>query len=150
MSKLGIVAQPAKIPTGTALKTLVQLAAPANQKVAVKEISISFDGTSNTATPIYVEVVRQTSAGTFTNTTTLRKTDPDNQEAIQTTCKDTAAVEPTDAGDVPMAELVHPQTGFLWQAPYGGELLVPGGGRLGIRVTAGANVNASVRLVAEE
>lgn len=150
MAKLGIIAQPAKISTGTAVKTLLQLTAPTNQKVAIKEISISFDGVSNTATPILVEVVRQTSAGTITNTTTLRKIDPDMQETIQTACKDTATAEPTDSGDVPMQELVHPQTGFLWQAPFGGELMINGGGRLGIRVTAGTSVNASVRVVAEE
>jgi hypothetical protein len=150
MASMGFTANPAKIATGTSLKTLVQLVAPTNQRVKVKEISISFDGTSNTATPIYVEVVRQTSAGTLTNTTTLRKVDPDLGETIQTACKDTATVEPTDSGDVPMAELVHPQTGFLWQAPYGGELIIGGGGRLGVRVTAGASVNANVRLVCEE
>jgi len=150
MADLSFVAQPAKIATGTSVKTLVQLLAAANQRVKVKEISISFDGTSNTATPIYVEVVRQTSAGTITNTTTLRKVDPDFTETLQTTCKDTATAEPTDSGDVPMAELVHPQTGFLWQAPFAGELKIPGGGRLGVRVTAAANVNASVRVVGEE
>ena len=94
--------------------------------------------------------LRQTSGGTITNSTTLRKVDPDNQETIQTACKDTATVEPTDSGDVPMAELVHPQPGYMWQAPFGGEIIINGGGRLGIRVTAGTGVNASVRVVAEE
>jgi hypothetical protein len=153
MARLGIIAQPALIVTGTALKTLLQLVAPTNQRVAVREISISFNGVSNTSTPILVEVVRQTSAGTITNVTTLRKTDPDiSAETIQTTCKDTATVEPTDGGDVPIAEQVHPQTGFLWQPGGMGidELIIPGGGRLGVRVTAGTSVSAAVRVRAEE
>lgn len=151
MAKLGIIAQPAAITTGTSVKTLVQLVAPTNQKVVVKEISISFNGVSNTATPILVEVVRQTSAGTITNTTTLRKSDPDNQETIQSTCKDTATAEPTDSGDVPLQEYVHPQTGFLWADDSNPpKIMINGGGRLGIRVTAAASVSASVRIMAEE
>lgn len=149
MSALGIVGQAEAVATGTSVKTLIQLLAPTNQRLKVKEISISFNGTSNTATPILVEVVRQTGAGTM-SALTLRKADPDDTETIQTTAQQNATVEPTDSGDVPMAEYVHPQTGFLWQAPFGGEIIVPGGGRLGIRVTAGASVSANVRIGAEE
>lgn len=152
MARLGIIAQPAPIVTGTVKTTMVQLLAATNQRVAMREMSCSFNGVSNTATPILVEVVRQTSAGTMTNTTTLRKVDPDLSETIQTTCHDTATVEPTDSGDVPIAEYVHPQTGFLWQPGSMGvdEIIIPGGGRLGLRVTAGTSVNANVRLKGEE
>jgi hypothetical protein len=150
MAALGFCVQTAKISTGTALKSLIQLLAPSNQRIKIREWSISFDGTSNTATPILVELVRQTSAGTFTNTTTIRKLDNDLPETLQTTCKDTATAEPTDSGDVPFSELVHPQQGYTWQAPFGGEIIIKGGERLGLRVTAGASVNAVVRMVGEE
>ena len=150
MAGLLCIAQPGAIATGTSVKTLIQLLAATNQRCKIKEVSISFDGVSNTATPIKVELVTQTSAGTLTNTTTVRKADNSAAETVQTTCKDTATSEPTDSGDVKMAEFVHPQTGFIWQAPFGGELEIKGAERLGLRVTAGASVNALARIVFEE
>lgn len=141
---------PAGITTGTSIKTLVQLLAATNQRVKVGEISVSFNGTSNTATPILVEVLKQTSAGTFSNTTTLVKEDAAYGETIQTVGKDTASAEPTDSAAVLTLEYVHPQTGFLWQAPYAQEHVIVGAGRLGLRVTAAASVTAGVRLVGEE
>lgn len=153
MARLGIISQPAPITTGTVKTTMLQMIAATNQRVATREISVSFNGVSNTSAPILVEVVRQTSAGTLTNATTLRRVDPDiSAETLQTTCRDTATVEPTDSGDVPLAEYVHPQTGFLWQPGAMGvdELIIPGGGRLGIRVTATVSVSANVRYKGEE
>ena len=138
------------ISTGTAVKTLVQLLAATNVKVRLKEISLSFNGTSNTATPILCEAVRQTSAGTFTNTTTLRAWDDNLVETLQTTGKDTATAEPTDGGAVPIAEYVHPQQGFLWQARWADEVIIKGAGRFGVRVTAAASVSAGCRMMAEE
>ena len=149
MAGLGFAAQTASIATGTSLKTLAQVVAATNTRAKVREWSISFDGTSNTATPILVEVVRQTSAGTMSSLT-LRKQNTSDSETLQTTGLHTATAEPTDGGDVPFAELVHPQTGYTWQSPFGGEWIVPGGGRLGLRVTAAAGVNARVRLIGEE
>jgi hypothetical protein len=49
-----------------------------------------------------------------------------------------------------MGEEVHPQCGYTWQAPFGGELVIKGGDRLGISVTAGADVNAKARMIFEE
>lgn len=141
---------PAAITTGTSIKTMIQLLAPTNQCVKVGELSMSFNGTSNTNAPIYVETVKQTSAGTIANTTTLVKEDAGRGETIQTVGKDTATVEPTDSGAVTMAEYVHPQTGFLWQAPFGGEQFIIGAGRLGFRQTAANSVSAGVRAVCEE
>lgn len=94
--------------------------------------------------------MKQTSAGTFSNTTTLVKEDASYAETIQTVGKDTASAEPTDSGAVLTLEYVHPQTGFLWQAPFGGEYIVIGAGRLGLRVTAAASVTAGSRFVGEE
>lgn len=137
-----------QVATGTALKTLLQIVAVANHKVKVDEISISFAGTSNTATPIKVEVLRQTTAGTMTALTLVK--DPDDwDETIQTTAQHTATAEPT-AGDILMAETVHPQQGYTWQAPFGREIHIGGGDRLGVRVTAAADVNAIVRFAGEE
>src|SRR6202011_341028 len=144
MAGVNISIQTAKIATGNSAKTLLQLVAAAQQRVKVKEISISFDGVSNTGVPILVEVVRQTSAGTM-SAQTIRKWNNSDGETLQTTAQNTATAEPTDSGDVPVAEQVHPQQGFLWQARYADELIAKGGERLGIRVTAAVGVNAVVR-----
>ena len=148
MAGLKAVAQTVEIATGTSKKTLIQLVAAANHRTLVKEFSIAFDGTSNTAAPILVEVARQTTAGTMTSLTPV-KIDADADETLQTTAQHTATAEPTE-GDVIMRENVHPQGGYTWQAPFGGELVVNGGDRLGIAVTAAATVNAVVRMIFEE
>jgi len=148
MAGLLVVAQTDEVATATTQKTMVQIIAPANQRLLVHEISISFDGTSNTAEPIRVQVVRQTSAGTAT-TLTLVKWNDDDTETIQTTATNNATVEPTST-DVVMQEQVHPQGGFNWQAQYGKAIVVPGGGRLAIAVKSGAVVNGAVRMLVEE
>lgn len=137
-----------QITTGTSTKTLLQIVAASNHKVLIDEISISFNGVSNTAEPIKVDVLRQTTAGTMSALTLVK--DPDDfDETIQTTAQHTATAEPT-AGDVLMSEHVHPQQNFLWQAPFGRQIAIGGGDRLGIRVTAAASVSAIVRATGEE
>jgi hypothetical protein len=136
------------ITTGTAVKTLMQIVAATNHKVRLDEISISFNGVSNTAEPIRVRILRQTTAGTMTALTLVK--DPDDwSETIQTTAQHTATAEPT-ASDVLMAEYVHPQQGYTWQAPTGREIYIGGGDRIGIEVLAVASVSANVRVAGEE
>src|SRR5437899_2482889 len=100
MADLLFNAQSPKITFSTSTKTLVQILAATNQRIKIGEGSLSFDGTSNTATPIQWDFVRQTSAGTLTNVTATHKLDPDIPETLQTTVKDTATAEPTDSADV--------------------------------------------------
>jgi hypothetical protein len=148
MAGVGFKGVTAEIATGTALKTLLQIVAAANHAVLIKELAISFKGTSNTAAPILVTVMRQTTAGTMSALTLVKDPD-DSDETLQTTAQHTATAEPT-AGDVLVRELVHPQTGFLWQAPFGQFIKIGGGDRIGIAVTAGADVNSVCRVVGEE
>ncbi len=148
MSGVGFRAQTAEIATGVAAKTLLQIVAAANHRVIVKEVSISFKGVSPTDAPILARVLRLTTAGTM-SALTLVKNNSSDDETLQTTGLHTASVEPT-AGDVLISEEIHPQTGFLWQATFGGEIVVPGGTRLGIDVTAGTSVSAVARIMGEE
>lgn len=136
------------VSTGTSLKTILQIVAASNHKVLIDEFSVSFQGTSNTATPILFQVTRQTSAGTMTSLT-LKKDPDDWDETIQTTAQHTATAEPT-AGETILEEYVHPQTGYTWQAPFGKAIAIGGGDRLGFVVTAGASVNCIVRVAGEE
>jgi len=148
MAGVNAVAQTVECTTGTSVITLLQLLAATNQRVKVKEISISFQGISNTAMPIQVDVLRQATAGTMSALTPVKENASD-QETLQTTAQYLATVEPTP-GNIVMTENVHPQGGYTWQAPFGGEIIVQGGTRLGLRVTAGASTTAVARMVFEE
>lgn len=148
MSGVGFKAVVAGVATGTSAKTLMQIVAASNHRVLAKEIGVAFQGTSNSAAPILVEVLRQSDAGTMSALTPVKANDSDD-ETLEVTAQHTATAEPTP-GDVIFKQYVHPQSGFYWQAPFGGEQAIKGGGRLGIRVTAGADVNAAVTFVGEE
>jgi hypothetical protein len=149
MAGLTGIAQTVEIATGTAVKTLLQLVAPTNQRLLVKEISISFKGITSTDAPILVDLLRQTTAGTM-SALTINPDDAGYDEALQATAQHTATAEPT-AGVILYSEEVHPQGGaFLWQAPYKAERICKGGTRLGLRVTAGVSVSALARMVYEE
>lgn len=141
------------VATGTSAKTILQVVAAANHAVRIDEISIAFQGQTNTAAPIQVDYIRQTNAGTLgTSTSTIKKDPSDWGETMQTSILDGGtgySAEPS-AGDILRTEFVHPQQGYTWQAPYGREIKISGGGRLGIRVTAGASVNCVVTVYGEE
>jgi hypothetical protein len=132
----------------TSAKTLIQLVAAANVRVKVLEWSVSFAGTSNTATPVQVDIVRQSDAGTSSALTLVKNNESDG-ETLQTTALQTITAEPT-TGSTVMTEEVHPQTGYTWQAPFGREIIIKGGNRAGLRVTAGASVTVASRMEGEE
>ncbi len=148
MAEVGFRVNTVEIATGTSAKTLVQVLAAANHRLAVQEISIAFKGPSTTASPVLVRILRQSTAGTMSALTPVKGNDSDD-ETLQVTAQHTATSEPTP-GDVLMVEEVHPQTGYTWQAPYGEHIPVKGGSRLGVEVTAGASISAVARIVGEE
>ena len=144
MAGISARAQTGSITTGTSAITLLQVVAATNTRVVVKSISVSFAGTSPTAAPILVDVLRQSTAGTMMSLTVVKEPNL-GSETIQTTAQHTAEVEPT-AGDVVAREYVHPQTGVIFSEP----ITVLGGTRLGVRVTAAASTSAVVRVEFEE
>jgi len=143
----GTVSQSA-IATGTSAKTILQIVAPADHRVALEEIGISFAGISATNPPVLVEIVRQSDAGTTSAATPVKK-DDSLSETLLTTARHTATVEPT-TGDVLKRFTVHPQTGVIWQARPGDEIIIGGGDRIGIRCTTTTTQNATVYVDFEE
>jgi hypothetical protein len=129
-------------------KTVLQVAAPANQKVKVLEWGVFFDGTVVTAEPCEIILVRQSTAGTMTPVTPA-KVDESNSQAIQSTVSVSASAEPT-AGDIVDMVEVHPQQGYAKIYPLGQERVVTGGGRIGIQIKAPANVNVRPYMTCEE
>lgn len=129
-------------------KTVLQVTAPTNIRVKLLGWSVSFDGTSATAEPVVVRLLRQTTAGTMSSLTPT-KMDPGTDETLQSTAQHTATVEPT-AGDTLHRVNIHPQTGYETLYPLGQEKIIQGGGRVGIEVTAPANVNVIATMLCEE
>lgn len=149
MSGVGFKLQTAQVATGTSKKTIIQAVAAANHGLKIRELSISFKGVSNTDAPILVEVTRQSSAGTMTSLTPTKEPNDDSAETLQVTGQHTSTSEPTEVSVV-KAELVHPQTGFLWQPRFGEDIKVGGGDRLAIAVTATVDVNCVARIEGDE
>jgi hypothetical protein len=134
--------------TAATAKTIMQLVAASNHRVKLLEWGVYFDGTSTTAEPVQVRLLRQTTAGTMSSLTPT-KNDDSLAETLQTTAQHTATAEPT-AGDVLAVLEVHPQMGYEKIFPLGSEVIIGGGDRLGIECTAPAAVNVRGYMKFEE
>lgn len=148
MSGMTGVAQTAEVALSAATaKTVIQLVAASNRMVKVTGWGVSFDGTSATAEPAQVEVMRQTSAGTMSALTPVKV--GAFSDTLQTTAQHTATVEPT-ASDVLDSMEVHPQAGYEKVLPPDQYIWMAGGTRLGIKITAPAGVNCRCKIFFEE
>ncbi len=129
-------------------KTVCQLRAPTNQRVKILAWGIYFDGISNSAEPVQVRLLRQTTNGTMTTLNPV-KVDDSISDSLQTSGGHTATAEPT-AGDLLKRIEVHPQSGYEEQCPFGQEYIVGAGDRVGIECTAPATVNCVAWIRFEE
>lgn len=134
--------------TAATARTVLQLVAVANHRVKVLGWGVFFDGTSTTAEPVQVRLLRQTTAGTMT-ALILTKRDNGIGDTLLTTAQHTATAEPT-AGDVLEVVEVHPQQSYQVFFPMGMEPIIDGAGRLGIECTAPAGVNVRAVAYGEE
>lgn len=134
--------------TAATAKTVLQIVAAANHRVKVNGIHIALKGIVVTDTPVKVRVLRQTTAGTMSPGTPVKNNSADD-ETLQTTALVNASAEPT-AGDVLETFEIHPQTQYRCFYPLGQEIIVPGGGRLGIELTAAQNQTATAGIDFEE
>jgi hypothetical protein len=131
--------------TAATAKTVLQLLAATNHRNKILAWGVSFDGTSPSAEPVEVRLLRQTTAGTMT-AATLRALHPGITETLQSSATKNASAEPT-VGDVLRAVEVHPQGAYEEILPFGQEYIMGGGGRVGIecKAPAGVNVRAWIR-----
>lgn len=120
-------------------KTICRVSAPANQRLKLLGWGVYFDGTSSSNQPVVVQLVRPTSDGTMSAATLIKK-DSGQGETIQSSGAVNATAEPS-IGDIIQDVNIHPQSGYEKTYGLGQEVIVPGGGRLGIRVTAPETVN---------
>jgi hypothetical protein len=151
-------AAPLKQPTGTALRTMLQLASTTAQGLYIAEWGISFDG-SAAATPIQVELFGCTGAATMS--TALAATDVQNitnpggsaVDALQygTSLSGYATAAVTEgtvanyrAFDV---QLIAPTSQYVKQFPLGREPGIGVSQFVRVRVTAAASVNAHIYII---
>ncbi len=137
--------------TSATAKTILQLVAATNHRVLIKGFTVSFKGTSATDSPILVQILRQTTAGTSSAATMVKNNSADD-ETLQTTGRYDCSAEPT-ASDILMISEVHPQSGWQVFFPLGQEIVIPGGGRVGIKCTPSAtptSVSATADFIFEE
>jgi hypothetical protein len=138
-----------EISSGTAAKTLLQVVAASNVPVKISRFHVSTKGTSSSASPLKCRVIRQSDAGTM-SAATPKKLDPGRDETLQVTAQKNATAEPTPTDELFVFE-VHPQGGgHTEQTRFGEEVIVPGGGRIAIEVTAAADVTVVADIHGEE
>lgn len=139
----------APVTTGTAIKTLLQIATPSTRSIKVVEWGISFDG-ATAATPIRCELVQTDVAATVTAHVAAGVQPYEDAEAPASlmtlgtsatgyTGTAEGSITATRQGDL---QFISPTTQYVKQWPLGREFAVPISKFLRVRVTAGAAVNA--------
>lgn len=145
------------VTTGTAIKTMLQIATPSTCELRISEWGISFDG-SAAATPIKVELIDTNVAATVTAHTTstvagLNDTGTVNSKMTMGTTA--TGYTATAEGTITAARLldyqqIAPTSQWVKQWPLGLEPEVAVSRFLRIRVTAAAAVNAVCYVVWSE
>jgi len=142
------------VTTGTAIKTLLQIATPSTRQIKVVKWSISFNG-SAAATPILVELIETDVAATVTSLTPTKWNDPNMTASLcvggTAATGYTASAEGTiTATRVLDVQFVAPTSQYVLPYELGREPMVGISKFLRVRVTAGAAVNAYTYIIWEE
>lgn len=137
--------------TSTA-KTVATIGAPTNQRVKIKGISVFGKGTSNTDSPVKVELLSYASiTGGTAGSVTTSKQDGDLTETLQSTIAGNYTAEPTYTTPIVMQTWeVHPQTGLAIYFPLHDEIVLKGGTGFAVRLTSVQNETMSVNIMSEE
>jgi len=149
-------AAPASVTTGTAIKTLLQIATPSTEDLKVVQWGISFDGTSGV--PIKVELVQTDVAATVTAYASgdiVSWNQPNDAGSLMTLGTTASGYTATAEGTITATrmldlQLVSPASGYMCQFPLGREPVVPVSKFLRVRVTAAVAVNAYTWIAWEE
>jgi hypothetical protein len=153
-SAMPTTAAPVKQPTGTAIRTMLQLATSSGNPIQVEEWGIGFDGTT-AVTPVQCELIETGSVAATMSTAhvaagVMQFNMVSDGGASSLSLGSTAltgfataavtegTITATRLGDF---QLVPPSSLYVKQFPLGREFMVPGGRFLRVRVTASATVN---------
>lgn len=151
MAALNCLIDAGEVSYSTSLITALLLTAPANQRLRVKSLSVYGKGVSPTDTPVKVRLYRTANAGTSSSTITPRALDESATETPQAVAATTFTVEPTGKTYLYTLE-VHPQTGVILPLEdiLSMAVLVKGGSRFGVEVTAAQATTLAIGLEYEE
>lgn len=151
-----------KQPTGSAIRTMLQLECGANTPLTIVEWGISFDA-SAAATPVEVELFETTVAATMSTASVAADVTKVNGDALASTSTvtfggtthtgfATAAVTEGTVANYRLFDLqqVAPTNQYVKQFPLGREPTVQTGKLVRVRVTATATVNAYIYIQWEE
>lgn len=112
----------------TVAKTLIQVKAPANQRVIIRSLRMTGkQPAGGTDTPGKLRLTRSTSNFGTGTTATPGKQNPSNPETLQVACASNFTVEPTSPTDGGLYWEWQPQGGIIEFLPPGAEIEVPGG-----------------------
>lgn len=130
-------------------KTVLQVKAPANQRVKVLSVGLYFDGVTASAVPCQVQIMRQTTAavGTISSPTPI---EPELTESIQTAALVNASTEPTYGAILETITIPTFMGQYEVVAAQGQEIMIGGGQWLGIVCNAPAAVNVRGFMKIEE
>jgi hypothetical protein len=133
-------------------ETVLLLLGSANVKGRIVEWGVFFDGTSNTAEPVRVRLVRTTAADGTSTGATEKPWDTDANPTSQCAAFHSYTVEPTKEATPLASYEVPPTSGMMLQYPLGREIVLPkvATGGVAIEVTAPAAVNCEAYIVWEE
>jgi hypothetical protein len=150
MADLNLQVNPGEISVTSTTKTFLTIKAPANQRLRIKGIEVFGKGTSNTDTPVKLEIGNITADSVGgTSTPTVSAHDGDYGETAQATYKTGYASEPT-YGNIYRTWEVHPQIGLVVYFPLHDEIKLKGGQEIGIRLTSTQNETMSLNVIVEE
>jgi hypothetical protein len=130
-------------------KSVIELGTGSGDRARIVQWSVTFDGTSATATPVKVEVGRFSAAVTTATSFTPVKLDA-AEGAAAITAKHSTSTEGAGTADAVEIYRVPPTSGMVLQYPLGREWVVGTSGFWRMRLTAAATVNATVQVTWDE
>lgn len=133
-------------------KTGLQLQAPTNQRLLVKNIRVTGkQAAGGTDTPIKLRLTTCVVANAGTGTTgTPGKLNPSDPETVQSVVKTNNSAEPSSVTDKGMVWDIQPQFGVIEFWPQSEYIEVPGGQCLNFCITSGATPTLTITVGYEE
>lgn len=142
------LATTAEVAFTTALKTAAMLFTPADNRLAIRGFSVSFDGVSSTAGGAEVQLSIVSTSGTF-SAATLNRDVRGTTEAIGTSGNFNATAEPSISA-ILRSYVINQMTGYERAFAQDEEIELAGGERFAVQVRASSAVNGHVTILAEE
>ncbi len=132
-------------------KTVLQIKAPANQRVLLKGLRLFGKAAAGgTGVPVKIRMTRSTANFGTLSAATPAKNDPTDDETLQTTAGANATVEPTTPTDSGIWWEVPDQSGVIEFLPPGQEIKIPGGQSVNFECTSTGTPTVMLQAFGEE